>query len=101
VTAFEDMHAAKPHLEYYQEILDRLGRRAEECIMVGDDWERDITPAASIGIEVFWVTVDCDPKPSALPHNLWLGQGSLNEFFDLLFDGETSQSQSPASGQIK
>ena len=45
VAAFEVMHAAKPHPEYYHEILDHLGGKPEEGLMVGDDWERDIAPA--------------------------------------------------------
>jgi FMN phosphatase YigB (HAD superfamily) len=86
VTTFEGMHAAKPNLEYYYEILDSLGRKPEECIMVGDDWERDIAPASSIGIRVFWIDKGDSPSLGRIPSSLWLGQGSLVDFQQVVFE---------------
>jgi len=37
VTTYENSHAAKPNLRYYQELLDELGLPAEEVLMVGDE----------------------------------------------------------------
>ena len=85
VTAFEDMHAAKPHPEYYWEILHCLGRDPGDCIMVGDDWERDMVPASSIGIRVFWIDGQETPPPGPIPSELWLGQGSLEELMHILW----------------
>jgi FMN phosphatase YigB (HAD superfamily) len=79
VTSFEEMHAAKPNPEYYLEILDKLGRKPEECVMVGDDWERDILPASSIGIKVFWIKSPNTQLPGPIPSQQYLGQGSLTE----------------------
>ena len=56
VTTYENMHATKAHHAYYYEILTRLGRRADECLMVGDSWEMDVVPASSVGIHVYWVS---------------------------------------------
>jgi FMN phosphatase YigB (HAD superfamily) len=86
VTAFEAMHAAKPHTEYYREILAYLGRKPEECLMVGDDWERDMAPAASIGIKVFWIENRNAPKPHPLPIGRALGQGCLENLMQILFE---------------
>lgn len=55
VTTYEEMHACKPHGQYYQEILTRIGRRPEECLMVGNDVDED-GAAAALGIDVFFVT---------------------------------------------
>lgn len=52
ITTFENMHFCKPHLEYYQEILERLGEKPENCIMVGNDVEEDMV-AGKLGIKTF------------------------------------------------
>ena len=52
ITTYENMHFCKPHLEYYQEIIERLGERPENCIMVGNDVEEDMI-AGKIGIKTF------------------------------------------------
>ncbi len=55
VTSYEIMHTAKPNSFYYREILELIGRRPEECVMVGDDWGNDMAPAMEVGLNVFWV----------------------------------------------
>ncbi|MFO7152427.1 MAG: HAD family hydrolase, partial [Bacillota bacterium] len=42
ITTYENMHFAKPRLEYYEEILDITGLEPEECLMVGNDVEEDL-----------------------------------------------------------
>jgi HAD superfamily hydrolase (TIGR01549 family) len=78
VTTYENMHATKPHLAYYREILERLGQRPDKCLMVGDSWKMDIAPASSVGLRVFWVTTDNEPP--AAPVSL-VGQGSLADLW--------------------
>jgi FMN phosphatase YigB (HAD superfamily) len=75
VTGYETMHSAKPNPAYFQEIADRLGRRPEECLMVGDDWEIDIVPASSVGIPAYWIAEPHEKPRSdeAVP----VGQGTL------------------------
>jgi HAD superfamily hydrolase (TIGR01549 family) len=60
VTTYENMHATKPHPAYYREILAVLGREPDESLMVGDNWEHDIVPAASVGIPCYWVLAAVD-----------------------------------------
>lgn len=65
VTAYETMHACKPQPAYYREILERIGRRPEECLMVGNDVQEDGV-AAKLGMDVFFVTdhlIDRDGQP--------------------------------------
>lgn len=67
VTTLENMHFAKPHPAYYEEILARIGVQADEAVMVGDDWDNDILPACRAGLNTFWV-VDQGVRPDpALP----------------------------------
>jgi FMN phosphatase YigB (HAD superfamily) len=55
VSTYEQMHACKPQSAYYQEVLTRIGRAPEECLMVGNDVEEDGV-AAKLGTRVFFVT---------------------------------------------
>lgn len=60
VTAYENMHAAKPQPAYYTEILAKIGCAPHEALMVGNDWEADILPAHSVGIHTFWLSLNGD-----------------------------------------
>ncbi|RKF18644.1 HAD family hydrolase [Alginatibacterium sediminis] len=35
-------------------ILSKINQPAENCCMVGDNWERDIVPALEIGMQTIW-----------------------------------------------
>ncbi|GIV81169.1 MAG: hypothetical protein KatS3mg051_0523 [Anaerolineae bacterium] len=83
VTTLDNMHFAKPHPAYYEEILARLGLEAREAIMVGDDWEHDILPARAAGLNAFWVCGDgrgCDTEATRQVD----GCGSLADFAGLV-----------------
>ena len=56
ITSYEYSHFSKPHLEYYAEILGRLGVSPHEAAMIGNDPENDIAPAQSMGMSVFHVS---------------------------------------------
>lgn len=56
-TTYENTCYCKPNPAYYQDLLQRLGCQAGECLMVGNDVEEDMI-AASIGMQVFLLT-DC------------------------------------------
>ncbi len=86
VTTYEIMHATKDHPAYYREILERLGRPAEACLMVGDDWGWDIRPTVELGMHAFWITDDHEAAPSpALP---LVGRGSLPVLWQRIRAGE-------------
>ncbi len=54
ITNFEEMHYCKPHIEFYQEILDKIERKAEECMMVGNDVEEDMV-AKKLGVKTYLI----------------------------------------------
>ena len=56
-TTYEDYSHCKPNPLYFQEVLDRLGLKPEECLMVGNDATEDVA-ATKLGIRVFLLT-DC------------------------------------------
>ncbi len=47
VTTYETMHACKPHEEYYREVVDIVGAKPSECLMVGNDAEADMSASAA------------------------------------------------------
>ncbi|WP_433633615.1 HAD family hydrolase [Nocardia sp. CA-120079] len=53
-TSGENMRRSKPRIEFYRELLDRLGAEPRECVMIGNDAAND-APAALLGIPVFLV----------------------------------------------
>ena len=56
-TSYENINYCKPNLKYYQELLDRTGLNAEDCLMVGNDVGDDMI-AENLGFKVFLLT-DC------------------------------------------
>lgn len=81
VTTMENSHACKPHLEYFREIVDRLGVPPERCLMVGNDRDEDMV-AARLGMRTYWVTdLPIDRGRARVVPD---GQGSLAAFLDWL-----------------
>lgn len=56
VTSYENSHFAKPHLEYYAEILAKLGRNPHDAVMIGNDKSDDIEPAQALGMTPFYIS---------------------------------------------
>jgi FMN phosphatase YigB (HAD superfamily) len=62
VTSMDDMHFAKPHPGYYAEICARIGRRPDECVLVGNDVEEDAIAGARAGLSVLLLTDHLENK---------------------------------------
>ena len=58
VTHYENSSTCKPNPNYYREIMDKLGLRPEQCLMVGNDAQEDVEAACAAGLDAFLVT-DC------------------------------------------
>lgn len=56
-TTYENARFCKPNPDYYREILEKIGRRPQECLMVGNDATED-GAAEQLGMPVFLLT-DC------------------------------------------
>lgn len=81
VTTFENSHYCKPNPNYYKEILEKLGMKPEECVMVGNDAHEDMI-AEKLGIKVFLLT-DNLLNPKNLDITKY-PKGSFEELFDYL-----------------
>ncbi len=84
VTSYENMHATKPHPAYYSEILRQIEVEPAAALMVGDDWENDMVPAAAVGCATYWTPAIESPPPDAA---LITGCGSLAQLQNLLAAG--------------
>jgi FMN phosphatase YigB (HAD superfamily) len=54
VTVSDDYTTAKPHREYYHELLQKIDKTPEECLMIGNDKVNDMV-AGKLGIKTFLV----------------------------------------------
>lgn len=57
VTTYENASFCKPNPAYYREILEKTGKKPQECLMVGNDGVEDLA-ALEAGIGVYLIT-DC------------------------------------------
>lgn len=55
ITTYDNSSSCKPNPDYFREILEKIKKRPEDCIMVGNDAHEDMA-AAEIGIPVFLLT---------------------------------------------
>ena len=80
VTTRENMHACKPSLAYYREILQTIHSEPAETLMVGDDPKNDITPAQTLGCKTWWI-----PGNKSAPEDVAADyQGTLAELLTWL-----------------
>lgn len=55
-TTYENSTYCKPNVDYYREVLKRIGCTPAECLMVGNDVTDDMEPATALGMQVFLLT---------------------------------------------
>jgi FMN phosphatase YigB (HAD superfamily) len=65
ITSYENSHFSKPNLAYFGEVLGRLGRPAEQAVMLGDDPQSDLQPASEMGLATFHVLPSGSEDPGS------------------------------------
>ena len=80
VTSYENSTFCKPNPDYYREILQKIGKKPEECLMVGNDTAEDLA-ATTVGMDCFLVTDCMIHRGGDLPP---MQQGSFTQFVELL-----------------
>ncbi len=50
-----DISKKKKHPEFYTEVLNRFGVKAEETLMIGDNYNDDVLAPRSIGMQSIWL----------------------------------------------
>ncbi|MBR2801084.1 MAG: HAD family hydrolase [Erysipelotrichaceae bacterium] len=64
ISAYENSSFCKPNPKYYTELLEKLGLKAEEVLMIGNDVKEDVEATKAVGIDSILIT-DCllgDPE---------------------------------------
>lgn len=56
-TTYEHYHFCKPNLNYYKELIEKMGLQPEECLMVGNDVGEDMV-TEELGMRVFLLPAD-------------------------------------------
>jgi FMN phosphatase YigB (HAD superfamily) len=80
ITAIETSHFTKPHPEYFAEALARVGARPPEALVVGNDWDADLKPAARLGLPHYWVAAPGTKLPANTAYPV--GIGPLEAFLE-------------------
>ncbi len=75
ISSFEDFHFSKTYPAYYAEILGRLGWPQGPVLMVGNDPQRDISPAKKIGLATYHLISD----PAQRSEHEASGQGTFSD----------------------
>jgi len=78
ITTYDNSSFCKPNAAYYTDILARLGKSPENCLMVGNDVHDDMGAKAA-GLDVYLVN-DCIINEQSLPTDEFR-QGSMEEFY--------------------
>ena len=61
----EEAGVEKPNPAMFRMCLDKMKVQPEQCMMVGDSFERDICGAAGVGITPVWLNARDQAKPEA------------------------------------
>ena len=85
VSSFETFHFTKSHPAYFAEVLGRLGWPNDPVLMVGNDVDRDLKPAQSLGLKTYHVHEESasGPGPEAAGRGKLSDLRSWLEFTDL------------------
>ncbi len=65
ITHYENSRFCKPNTAYYEEILKSIGKRADECYMIGNSVHEDLV-AETLGLEVLFLP-EFEENPLGLP----------------------------------
>lgn len=85
ITTFDHFHFSKTHPAYYAEVLGRLGWPDGPVLMVGNDLERDLAPAARLGLATY--LIDPENRHAARDFSVdgfVAGRGTLADLRDWL-----------------
>ena len=78
ISTYEKNHFCKPQLQYYEEVLQEIGKKPDQCIMVGNDVQEDIV-AGGLGMETYLITDYMIHRTSEPIQSTY--QGNYEEFY--------------------
>ena len=60
ITVADEYSTAKPNLTYYEEVLEKIQKSPNECVMIGNDRINDMI-AGKLGIKTFYIETNTAP----------------------------------------
>lgn len=82
ITHYDNSTFCKPNPKYFTELLEKLGKKPGECVMVGNNVSEDIVPTAALGIKNFLSTEFIEnPKGEDISQ---LSSGTLEQAADFI-----------------
>lgn len=88
ISSFEKFHFSKNNPAYYAEMLGQIGWPDDPIVMIGNDFDRDISPAQKVGFATFEISPDTHSGEDRLSRNSKGDFGGLNRWLQLA-DTET------------
>ena len=79
ITHYDNSRYSKPNTKYFLNILDTIGLKPDECLMIGNNVNDDIIPAEEIGITTFAVDEYLMGEAEKAPR-----KGSFDEMSDFV-----------------
>ncbi len=76
VTAAQNSHYVKPHLEYYEETISKCKSTPEKTLMVGNTYEFDIRPMLKLGGKALYISFE--------PNDIMGGELRIGDLMDII-----------------
>ena len=80
VTTYENSSFCKPNVKYYEEIMSKIDRGADECLMVGNDVQEDLV-VMKLGMKAYLIT---DHIINRTDEEINCDQGTFDMFFEVV-----------------
>lgn len=71
ITTADELHACKPHLQYFEEVFKKIDADPRECFFVGNEIKMDL-PVTHLGTETYLINPNMR-EPRIIQHNARMG----------------------------
>jgi FMN phosphatase YigB (HAD superfamily) len=83
ISCYECCHYCKPSIHFYEEVLSELGKKPEQCIVVGNDVQEDLI-AAKLGLQTFLITDNMINREDGKIESTYIG--TYEDFYRFIQD---------------
>lgn len=80
----ESMGVAKPSVEYFDMVLEKIGESKESCIVIGDSLTSDMLGAKNASLCSVWFMPEGDIEGAVSAYNIDYCASSFDELYDIL-----------------
>ncbi len=80
----ESMGVAKPSVEYFDMVLEKIGEPKESCIVIGDSLTSDMLGAKNASLYSVWFMPEGDIEGAVSAYNIDYCASSFDELYDIL-----------------